>query len=120
MRKLLKRSLAITGCVSMMASMAACGAKPETQTEATMKTEATVQTETSAQAETEGQTVKEGDAMTVNYGNMKDVSIKIEPIELTEEWDKVFPLSDEVNHKKVTFANHFGITLAADIYEPKE
>ena len=58
--------------------------------------------------------------MAVNYGNMKDVSIKIEPIELTEEWDKVFQLSDEVNHRKVTFANHFGITLAADLYEPME
>ena len=58
--------------------------------------------------------------MAVNYGNMKDDSIKIEPIELTEEWDKVFPLSDEVNHRKVTFVNHFGITLAADLYKPIE
>ena len=118
MRKLLKKTLAITGCVAMMASMTACGAKPETQPEATRQTEATMQTE--ATAETEGQAVKEGDAMAVNYGNMKDVSIKIEPIELTEEWDKVFQLSDEVNHRKVTFANHFGITLAADLYEPME
>ena len=38
---------------------------------------------------------------------------------LTEEWDKVFPLSDKVDHKKVTFVNHFGITLAADMYTPK-
>lgn len=120
MRKLLKRTLAITGCVAMMASMTACGAKPETQTSATMQTEATLQAETSAQAETEEKTVQEGDGIAVNYGNMKDVSIKIEPIELTDEWDKVFPLSDEVNHKKVTFVNHFGITLAADLYEPKE
>ena len=118
MRKLLKKTLAISGCVAMMASMTACGAKPETQPEATRQTEATMQTE--ATAETEGQAVKEGDAMAVNYGNMKDVSIKIEPIELTEEWDKVFQLSDEVNHRKVTFANHFGITLAADLYEPME
>lgn len=44
----------------------------------------------------------------------------MEEIELTDEWDKVFPLSDEVNHRKVTFVNHFGITLAADLYEPKE
>ena len=58
--------------------------------------------------------------MAVNYGNMKDDSIKIEHIELTEEWDKVFPLSDEVNHRKVTFVNHFGITLAADLYKPIE
>ena len=38
---------------------------------------------------------------------------------ITNEWDKVFPLSDKVNHKKVTFKNHFGITLVADMYEPK-
>lgn len=55
----------------------------------------------------------------INYGAMKDMTIHIEPLTLTEEWDKVFPLSDEVNHKKVTFVNHFGITLAADLYEPK-
>ncbi len=35
------------------------------------------------------------------------------------EWDKVFPKSDKVNHRKVTFHNRYGITLAADIYEPK-
>lgn len=37
---------------------------------------------------------------------------------LTQEWDKVFPQSDKVDHKKVTFINHFGITLAADMYMP--
>ena len=42
-----------------------------------------------------------------------------EKLELTSEWDKVFPKSDKVNHKKVTFTNRFGITLAADLYEPK-
>ena len=43
-----------------------------------------------------------------------------EKLNLVEEWDKVFPKSDKVNHKKVTFKNHFGITLVADMYEPKE
>lgn len=38
---------------------------------------------------------------------------------LTQEWDKVFPKSNYVNHQKVTFQNHFGITLAADLYVPK-
>lgn len=38
---------------------------------------------------------------------------------LTEEWDKTFPKSDKVNHSKVTFYNRYGITLAADMYEPK-
>ncbi len=40
-------------------------------------------------------------------------------IKLTQEWDKVFPKSDKVNHKKITFHNRYGITLAADMYEPK-
>ena len=43
-----------------------------------------------------------------------------EELNLVQEWDKVFPQIDKVNHKKVTFKNHFGITLAADMYEPKD
>ena len=43
-----------------------------------------------------------------------------EKLELTSKWDKVFPENDKVNHKKVTFTNRFGITLAADLYEPKD
>ncbi len=39
---------------------------------------------------------------------------------LVNEWDKVFPQSTKVNHRKVTFKNHFGINLVADMYEPKE
>lgn len=38
---------------------------------------------------------------------------------LTQEWDKVFPKSEKVNHRKITFHNRYGITLAADLYEPK-
>lgn len=41
-------------------------------------------------------------------------------LKLTEEWDKVFPKNDDVEHKKVTFKNHFGIELAADMYMPKD
>ena len=41
-----------------------------------------------------------------------------EELNITNEWDKVFPLSDKVKHQKVTFKNHFGITLVADMYEP--
>ncbi len=40
-------------------------------------------------------------------------------LELTKEWDKTFPKSEKVNHCKVTFPNRYGITLAADLYEPK-
>ncbi len=39
---------------------------------------------------------------------------------LTEEWDKTFPKSDRVHHRKITFHNRYGITLAADLYEPME
>ena len=40
-------------------------------------------------------------------------------LNLTEEWDKTFPKSNKVNHRKITFHNRYGITLAADLYEPK-
>lgn len=43
----------------------------------------------------------------------------MENLELTKEWDKIFPKSDKVNHSKVTFRNRYGITLAADMYRPK-
>ena len=43
-----------------------------------------------------------------------------EGLKITNEWDKVFPKSEKVNHRKVTFKNHFGITIVADMYEPKE
>ena len=42
-----------------------------------------------------------------------------EKLTLTTEWDKTFPKSDTVNHRKITFHNRYGITLAADLYEPK-
>jgi len=43
-----------------------------------------------------------------------------ETLTLTQEWDKTFPKSEKVNHRKVTFHNRYGITLAADLYEPKD
>ena len=43
-----------------------------------------------------------------------------EKLVLTQEWDKSFPQSDKVEHSKVTFHNRYGITLAADIYKPKD
>ncbi len=42
-----------------------------------------------------------------------------EPRILTREWDKTFPKSEKVNHRKITFHNRYGITLAADLYAPK-
>lgn len=43
-----------------------------------------------------------------------------ETLTLTGKWDKTFPKSDKVNHSKVTFHNRYGITLAADLYVPKD
>ena len=40
-------------------------------------------------------------------------------LELTQEWDKVFPKSEMVDHRKVTFVNRYGVTIAADMYTPK-
>ena len=42
-----------------------------------------------------------------------------EKLNLTQEWDKTFPKSDKVDHRKVTFHNRYGITLAADLYQPR-
>lgn len=50
--------------------------------------------------------------------NRSDTTMKQNP-NLTREWDKVFPQSDRVNHSKVTFRNRYGITLAADLYIPR-
>ena len=41
-------------------------------------------------------------------------------MQLTQEWDKVFPKSEKVSHEKVTFVNRFGITLVADLYKPND
>lgn len=43
----------------------------------------------------------------------------MEQLGLTQEWNKVFPKSDKVEHDKATFHNRYGITLAADVYVPK-
>ena len=51
---------------------------------------------------------------TKNTDNMK------QKLTLTQEWDKVFPLSEKVDHRKVTFETQYGLTLAADLYTPKD
>lgn len=43
----------------------------------------------------------------------------MEELKLTQGWDKVFPKSDKTEHRKITFHNRYGITLAADLYMPK-
>lgn len=49
---------------------------------------------------------------------MEDFDME-EKLILTEEWDKTFPRSDKADHSKVIFHNRYGITLAADLYKPK-
>ncbi len=59
----------------------------------------------------------------INSQNMNNSNTSLAPAEqldLTQEWDKTFPKSDKVRHRKVTFVNRYGITLAADMYMPEE
>ena len=46
--------------------------------------------------------------------------MRTEELQLTTEWDKTFERSELVDHSKVTFVNRYGITLAADLYVPKD
>lgn len=60
----------------------------------------------------------------VTSKTMEDINTNVfmapgEELVLTQEWDKVFPKSEKVDHRKVTFVNRYGITLAADMYIPK-
>ncbi len=106
----MKKSLFKTAAaLTLILSMTACSTGTANQAES--QTSETAQEEIADTAEA---------AETVDYGNSTDTSIVAEDLELTDEWDKTFELSDEVNHRKVTFVNHFGTTLAADLYEPKE
>lgn len=45
--------------------------------------------------------------------------MKTEELKMVTVWDKTFPKSEKVDHKKITFMNRYGITLAADMYIPK-
>ena len=58
-------------------------------------------------------------SLSVPAKDQQTTKIEIEPLQLTQEWDKTFPKSDKVDHRKVTFVNRYGVTLAADMYTPK-
>lgn len=58
-------------------------------------------------------------AMTAQEDYIINNKFMEEKLDMTQEWDKVFPLSEKVNHSKITFHNRYGITLAADLYTPK-
>ena len=51
--------------------------------------------------------------------NDQAMKFQEEQLTLAQEWDKTFPQSDKVDHCKITFHNRYGITLAADLYKPK-
>ncbi|MBR3412123.1 MAG: alpha/beta hydrolase [Bacteroidales bacterium] len=55
-----------------------------------------------------------------NGNQQKEENNMKQQLVLTQEWDKVFPLSEKVNHRKVTFETQYGLTLAADLYTPKD
>ena len=48
------------------------------------------------------------------------VNQEMETLKLIVEWDKKFPQSEKVNHRKVTFKHRYGITLVGDLYTPKD
>ena len=51
--------------------------------------------------------------------NAPSFKVQAEKLDLEKQWDKVFQKSVKVNHRKVTFVTRYGITLAADLYEPR-
>ena len=57
--------------------------------------------------------------MTATAQTNKTTEATMEQLNLEKEWDKTFPLSEKVTHSKVTFHTRYGITLAADMYVPK-
>ena len=54
-----------------------------------------------------------------NENDNKNDKAMTQELTLTQEWDKTFPLSEKVEHRKVTFGTQYGLTLAADLYVPK-
>ena len=55
----------------------------------------------------------------VNNRTNQKTNNQMEPLNMTTEWDKTYPRSEKVDHRKVTFTNRYGITLAADLYTPR-
>ncbi len=57
--------------------------------------------------------------MGCTQNNQTENTTDMSTVNLTQEWDKVFPLSDKVSHRKVTFQTQYGLTLGADLDTPK-
>lgn len=58
-------------------------------------------------------------AQTMKNINTDTSVASIEQLSVTQEWDKVFPKSEKVDHRKVTFVNRYGVTLVADMSTPR-
>ena len=98
--KFLKAAFAV---VSACTLMACCPEKESNAAQGPSASSGTLQTQQTAPATESAQPEKD-----------------MNKLNLTAEWDKVFPKSDKVEHSKVTFKNHFGIELAADMFVPKD
>ncbi|AJY47505.1 alpha/beta hydrolase [Martelella endophytica] len=59
-------------------------------------------------------------AVAVGAASFAAAPASAQTMDITSEWDKTFPKSDNVDHKKVTFTNRYGITLVGDLYTPKD
>lgn len=57
--------------------------------------------------------------ITAKADEKQEQKTPLDPVSLTQKWDKIFAKSDKVNHKKVTFKNRYGIVLVGDLYVPK-
>ena len=57
-----------------------------------------------------GSTLLGGNAMSALPQNATAIEVPAQTIQLTQEWDKIFPKSDKVDHRKVTFKNRYGLT----------
>ena len=66
-----------------------------------------------------GSTLLGGNAMGALPQNATAIEVPAQTIQLTQEWDKIFPQSDKVEHRKVTFKNRYGLSLVGDLYVPK-
>ena len=104
----MKKAVSVSALAVIMAlavSFSSCGTVPyESKSDGTSQTSSVSQQEKFNSEEN-----KEDNIMLM----------KKEELTLTQEWDKTFPKSDKVDHQKVTFINRYGITLAADMYIPK-
>ena len=102
----------------ILALLCACGGNNAAQV--AQDNTAQVAQDNAAESEQPESAADEENTVAGESADLQEGDIIMDGLKLTNEWDKVFPKSDKVNHRKVTFHNRYGITLAADLYEPKD